>query len=140
MAKKIASIIKLNLAAGQATPAYPVGPALGPHGINILAFVREYNEQTANQAGSIVPVEITIYQDRSFTFVTKAPPAADLLRRAAGVAKGAAQPNNGKVGRVIREQLREIARIKLPELNTCDLDNAMKTIEWTARSMGIEVV
>jgi large subunit ribosomal protein L11 len=139
MARKIRTIVKLNLAAGQASPAYPVGPMLGQHGINILAFVKEYNERTASQVGTVIPVEITVYDDRSFSFVTKAPPTAELLRKAAGAAKGAARPNNGKVGTVSRDQLREIARIKLPDLNTSELDKAMKTIEGAARSMGIEV-
>jgi large subunit ribosomal protein L11 len=139
MARKVAHTLKLELPAGRASAAYPVGPTLGPHGVNIMAFVREYNERTAAQAGATVPAVITIYEDRSFSFVTKTPPAADLLRRAAGVEKGAARPNNGKVGSVSREQLREIARLKLPDLNTRELEKAMRTVEGTARSMGIEV-
>jgi len=140
MAKKIRTVVKLNLAAGKASPAYPVGPMLGQHGVNIMAFVKEYNERTAGQTGSIIPAEITIYEDRSFAFVTKMPPAAELLRKAAGVEKGAGKPNNGKVGSISQDQLREIARIKLPDLNTSELDKAVKTIEGTARSMGIEIV
>ena len=140
MAKKIRTVVKLHLAAGKAGPAYPLGPMLGQHGVNILASVREYNERTAGQVGSIIPVEITIYEDRSVSFVTKAPPTSDLLRKAAGVEKGSGRPNNGKFGSVSRDQLREIARIKLPDFNTGELDKAMKTIEETARSMGIEVV
>ena len=142
MAKRVAAVIKLNLPAGKATPAYPVGPALGQQGVNIMAFVRDYNERTAGQEGNIIPAVITIYEDRSFTFVTKAPPTSDLLRKAAGVEKGSGRPGNGlgPVGKVSREQLREIAQVKLQELNAYDLDKAVKMIEGTARSMGIEVV
>jgi large subunit ribosomal protein L11 len=140
MAKKIATVLKLNLQAGKASPAYPVGPALGQHGVNIMAFVKEYNERTADKMGNTIPAEVTIYEDRTFSFVTKAPPTGDLLLKAAGVEKGAARPNTGKVGKVTRVQLEEIARVKMAELNTWKLDKAVKMIEGTARSMGIEVV
>ncbi len=140
MAKKVLAVVKLQIPAGKATPAPPVGPALGQYGINIMAFVKEYNAQTANQVGTIVPVEITIYDDRSFTFVTKTPPASELLRKAAGVEKGSGQNRRIKVGRITREQLLEIAKIKLPDLNTKDLEKAARIIEGTARSMGIEIV
>jgi large subunit ribosomal protein L11 len=140
MAKKIATVLKLNLQAGKATPAYPVGPMLGQHGVNIMAFVKEYNERTAAQAGNTIPAEVTIYEDRSFSFITKAPPTTDLLLKAAGVERGAARPNTAKVGKVTREQLEEIARVKMAELNTWKMDKAVKMIEGTARSMGIEVV
>ena len=140
MAKKIATVLKLNLQAGKATPAYPVGPALGQHGVNIMAFVKEYNERTADKIGNTIPAEVTIFEDRTFSFVTKAPPTADLLLKAAGVEKGAARPNTAKVGKVTRVQLEEIARVKMSELNTWKLDKAVKMIEGTARSMGIEVV
>ena len=140
MAKKIATVLKLNLQAGKASPAYPVGPALGQHGVNIMAFVKEYNERTADKMGNTIPAEVTIYEDRTFSFVTKAPPTGDLLLKAAGVEKGAACPNTAKVGKVTRVQLEEIARVKMAELNTWKLDKAVKMIEGTARSMGIEVV
>jgi large subunit ribosomal protein L11 len=140
MAKKIATVLKLNLQAGKATPAYPVGPMLGQHGVNIMAFVKEYNERTAAQAGNTIPAEVTIYEDRSFSFITKAPPTTDLLLKAAGVERGAARPNTAKVGKVTREQLEEIARVKMAELNTWKMDKAVKMIEGTARSMGNEVV
>jgi large subunit ribosomal protein L11 len=140
MAKKVKAIVKLQLPAGMATPAPPVGPALGQHGVPIMNFVKEYNEKTAHLAGQIIPVVVTIYEDRSFTFVLKTPPAADLLRRAAGIEKGAADPKRQKVGRVTREQIREIAQLKMPDLNARDLEAAMRMIEGTARSMGIEVV
>ncbi|MCL6451868.1 MAG: 50S ribosomal protein L11 [Acetobacteraceae bacterium] len=140
MAKKVVAVVKLQIPAGKATPAPPVGPALGQHGVNIMAFCKEYNERTASQAGLIVPVEITVYEDRSFTFVTKTPPAAVLLKRAAGVETGSGQPNTVKVGKVTRQQVREIAQVKLRDLNTRDLDAAMRIVEGTARSMGLEVV
>lgn len=140
MAKKVKAIVKLQLPAGKATPAPPVGPALGQHGVPIMNFVKEYNEKTAHLAGQIIPVVVTIYEDRSFTFVLKTPPAADLLRRAAGIEKGASDPKRQKVGRVTREQIREIAQLKMPDLNARDLEAAMRMIEGTARSMGIEVV
>jgi len=140
VAKKVKAIVKLQLPAGKATPAPPVGPALGQHGVPIMNFVKEYNEKTAHLAGQIIPVVVTIYEDRSFTFVLKTPPAADLLRRAAGIEKGASDPKRQKVGRVTREQIREIAQLKMPDLNARDLEAAMRMIEGTARSMGIEVV
>ncbi len=140
MAKKVKAVVKLQIHAGKATPAPPIGPALGQHGVNIMAFCKEYNERTASLVGQIIPVEITIYEDRSFTFVTKTPPAADLLRRAAGVEKGSGNPKRDKVGRVTRQQIREIAELKVRDLNTTDLEAAMRMIEGTARSMGIEVV
>ena len=139
MAKKVRAIVKLQIQAGKATPAPPVGPALGQHGINIMAFVKEYNEKTAGQAGSIVPVEITVFEDRSFTFVTKTPPAADLLRKAAGVEKGSGTPNKETVGTITRQQLRDIAQTKMKDLNATDAEGAERMIAGTARSMGIDV-
>ena len=139
MAKKIKTVIKLQLSAGEASPAPPVGPALGQYGVNIMAFCKEYNERTASQAGSIVPAEITIYEDRSFTFVLKTPPAADLLRRALNVEKGSGMPNVDKVGKLPRERIRQIAEIKMKDLNAADIEGAMRMIEGTARSMGIEI-
>lgn len=139
MAKKATGFIKLQLPAGAATPAPPVGPALGQHGVNIMQFVKAYNEQTAAQSGTIIPVEITVYQDRSFTFITKTPPAAALLKKAAGVPKGAANPLKDKAGSVTEAQLREMAQLKLPDLNANDIDGAMKILAGTARSMGIKV-
>ena len=140
MAKKVRIVLTLQLPAGKATPAPPVGPALGQHGINIMEFVKEYNERTADQAGQIIPAQITVFEDRSFTFVLKTPPAADLLRKAAGVDKGAATAKRETVGRVTRDQVREIAEIKMEDLNANDVEAAMRMIEGTARSMGIEVV
>jgi large subunit ribosomal protein L11 len=140
MAKKVRAIIKLQIEAGKANPAPPVGPALGQHGVNIMGFCKEYNEKTSNQAGSIVPVEITVFEDRSFVFVLKTPPASDLLKRAAGVEKGAAAQLREKVGQVTRDQVRQIAGLKLRDLNAHDVEAAMLQIEGTARSMGIEVV
>jgi large subunit ribosomal protein L11 len=137
--KKIIQVLKLQIPAGQATPAPPVGPALGQAGINIMEFCKQYNAETQQQTGTIVPVEITVYEDRSFSFITKTPPAAVLLRQRAGVEKGSAEPNRDKVGRVTRDQVREIAEIKMPDLNANDIDGAMKIVEGTARSMGIEV-
>jgi large subunit ribosomal protein L11 len=139
MAKKVRAILKVQAPAGQATAAPPVGPALGQHGINIMEFIKAFNERTADQRGYVVPAEITVFEDRSFTFVTKAPLAAALLKRAAGVESGSAEPNKEKVGRVSREQLREIATTKMGDLNANSVDQAMKIIEGTARSMGIEV-
>ena len=139
MAKKVKAIVKLQIPAGKATPAQPIGPALGQHGVNIMGFVKEYNERTASQAGMIIPVEITIYEDRSFTFVTKTPPATDLLKKAAGVEKGSGTPNRGPVGTVSREQIREIAQIKMKDLNANTIEAAERMIEGTARSMGIAV-
>jgi len=139
MAKKIRTILKVQAPAGRATAAAPVGPALGQHGINIMEFLKAFNERTASQAGYVVPAEITVYEDRSFTFVTKAPLAAALLKRAAGVESGSAQPNRDKVGSVTQRQLREIAEAKMADLNANDVDHAMRIIAGTARSMGIEV-
>jgi large subunit ribosomal protein L11 len=140
LAKRVRAIVKLQIPAGKATPAPPIGPALGQHGVAIMNFVKEYNERTAQMVGQIVPVVITVYEDRSFTFVTKTPPAADLLRRAAGIEKGSGAPNRDKLGRVTRDQVREIAELKLKDLNAVDIDGAIKQIEGTARSMGIDVV
>lgn len=139
MAKKIRGYVKLQLPAGKATPAPPVGPALGQHGVPLMQFVKEYNERTQQQAGQIIPVVITVYEDRSFTFVTKTPPAADLLRQAAGLSKGSANPKV-KVGKVTADQVKEIAELKLKDLNAIDLDGAIKQVEGTARSMGIDIV
>lgn len=139
MAKKIKTVIKLQLPAGQASPAPPVGSILGQHGCNIMAFCKEYNERTASQAGSIVPAEITIYEDRSFSFVLKSPPVADLLRRALGVDKGSGTPNVDKIGKLPEEKIREIAELKMRDLNAADVEGAMRIVEGTARSMGIEV-
>jgi len=139
MAKKIKAVIKLQIEAGKANPAPPVGPALGQHGINIMAFCKEYNERTANQAGSIIPVEITVFEDRSFTFATKTPPATDLLKKAAGVEKGASTSGHEKVGTLSRDKLREIAQLKAKDLNATSIEGAERIIEGTARSMGIEV-
>jgi len=140
MAKKVKAIVKLQLSAGKANPAPPVGPALGQHGVNLMAFCKEYNARTAAMAGSIVPVEITIYQDNSFTFVTKTSPAVDLLKKAANVDRGSAEPNRKTSGKVTRAQVREIAETKMKDLNANDLASAMKMIEGTARSMGITIV
>jgi len=137
--KKVAAIVKVQLQAGQATPAPPVGTALGPHGVNIMDFCKQYNAATESQRGNVIPVEITIYEDRSFTFVTKTPPAAQLILKAAGVEKGSGEPHKNKVGSVTRDQIREIAQTKMPDLNAKDIDAAEKIIAGTARSMGIEV-
>lgn len=137
--KQVAAILKLQIPAGQASPAPPVGPALGQHGVNIMDFVKAYNDATQSQAGTIVPVEITIYADRSFTFITKTPPAAVLLRQAARLEKGSPEPHKEKVGSVTRDQVRQIAETKMPDLNAVDMDGAMKIIEGTARSMGLLV-
>ena len=139
MAKKLRAIIKLQLEAGKATPAPPVGPALGQHGVNIMGFVKEYNARTANQAGNIIPADVTIYEDRSFTFIIKTPPASDLLRQAAGIEKGSSDIRGERVGTVPMAKIREIARIKLEDLNTDDEDAAMQIILGSARSMGIDV-
>jgi large subunit ribosomal protein L11 len=138
--KKLMTTLKLQIPAGSASPAPPVGPALGQHGVNIMDFVQAYNNATQAQAGTIIPVEISIYEDRSFTFITKTPPAAVLLRQAAKIEKGSAVPHLEKVGSVTRDQVREIAETKMPDLNANDIDNAMLIIEGTARSMGLEVV
>jgi large subunit ribosomal protein L11 len=140
MAKKILTTIKLQAPGGGASPAPPVGPALGQHGINIMEFVKAFNAQTAQDAGTVIPVVITVYEDRSFTFVTKTPPAADLIRKALGLEHGSAEPHRLKVGRITQAQLREIAQQKLEDLNANDLDAATKIIAGTARSMGVEVV
>jgi large subunit ribosomal protein L11 len=140
VAKKIRSVLTIQLPAGKATPAPPVGTVLGPHGINIVEFTKTYNEKTADKTGQIIPAQITIYEDRSFSFILKTPPAADLLRKAAGVEKGAQTPRRETVGRVTKDQVREIAAIKMADLNANDPDAAAKQIEGTARSMGIEVV
>ena len=140
MAKKIRIVLTLQLPAGKATPAPPVGTALGPHGINIVEFTKAYNEKTADKAGSVIPAQITIYEDRSFTFVLKTPPAPDLLRKAAGIDKGASTTKRETVGRVTRDQVRQIAEAKMADLNVNDIDAGIKVIEGTARSMGIEVV
>jgi len=137
--KKILAMVKLQIPAGQATPAPPVGTALGPHGVNIMDFCKSYNEQTGSQQGTIVPVAITIYEDRSFDFILKTPPASVLLKEAAGLEKGSAEPNRDKVGKVTRDQVRQIAERKMPDLNANDIDQAMKIVEGTARSMGIQV-
>ncbi|MDO8688990.1 MAG: 50S ribosomal protein L11 [Dehalococcoidia bacterium] len=140
MAKKIKAMVKLQIKAGKANPAPPVGPALGQHGVNIMAFCKDYNERTASQEGMIVPVEITVYEDRSFTFMLKTSPASDLLKKAAGVEKGGANAGTQKAGAVSREKVREIAQTKLKDLNALDLAAAEKIVEGTARSMGIQVV
>ena len=137
--RRVSQILKLQIPAGQATPAPPIGPALGQAGVNIMEFCKQYNAETQAQTGTIVPVEITVYEDRSFTFITKTPPAAVLLKQRAGLDKGSAEPNRNKVGRVTREQVREIAEIKMPDLNANDVEAAMKIVEGTARSMGITV-
>jgi len=140
VAKKIRIVLTLQLPAGKATPAPPVGTALGPHGINIVEFTKAYNEKTADKAGQVIPAQITIFEDRSFTFILKTPPAPDLLRKAAGVDKGSQTPKREVAGRVTRDQVRQIAEIKMPDLNVNDIEAGMKVIEGTARSMGIEVV
>ena len=140
MAKKIRIVLTLQLPAGKATPAPPVGTALGPHGINIVEFTKAYNERTADKSGQVIPAQITIFEDRSFTFVLKTPPAADLLRKAAGIDKGSATTGREKAGTVTRDQVREIAQVKLADLNANDIEAAMRQVEGTARSMGVEVV
>ncbi|MDJ0844777.1 50S ribosomal protein L11 [Crocosphaera sp.] len=139
MAKKVVALIKLALPAGKANPAPPVGPALGQHGVNIMAFCKEYNAKTSDQAGMVIPVEISVFEDRSFTFVLKTPPASVLIRKAAGIEKGSAQPNNQKVGSITRDQLKEIAQTKMPDLNANDIDAAMNIVEGTARNMGVTI-
>ena len=137
--KKFAALVKVQLQAGAATPAPPVGTALGPHGVNIMEFCKAYNAATEPMRGNVIPVEITIFEDRSFTFITKTPPAAELIKKAAGIAKGSAIPQKDKVGRLTREQVREIATTKQPDLNVNDIEAAMKTVEGTARSMGVTI-
>jgi large subunit ribosomal protein L11 len=139
VAKKVKTTIKLQIQAGKATPAPPVGPALGQHGINIMAFCKEYNERTASQEGFIIPAEITVYEDRSFTFTTKMPPVSDLLRRALGVEKGSGKTGTETVGKIGKDKLQEIARTKMKDLNTTDVDKAAKIVAGTARSMGVDV-
>tara|TARA_B100000686_G_scaffold132104_1_gene139028 strand:- start:3108 stop:3530 length:423 start_codon:yes stop_codon:yes gene_type:complete len=139
LAKKVMGLIKLQIEAGKATPAPPIGPALGQHGVNIMGFVKEYNERTASLSGSIVPVEITVYEDRSFEFIVKSPPASDLLRKAAGLQKGSANPLTDKVATISRAKVQEIAETKIKDLNAADIEGAIKIIEGTARSMGIMV-
>ena len=140
MAKKVSTVVKLQVAAGKATPAPPVGPALGQAGVNIMAFVKDFNDRTAKQVGLIIPVEITVYEDRSFTFICKTPPAAVLLKKAAGLEKASGEPNKKKVGKVTKAQVKEIAETKMPDLNANSVEAAMRLVEGTARSMGIEVV
>lgn len=140
MAKKVTKVVKLQVPAGKATPAPPVGPALGQAGVNIMAFVKEFNDRTAQQAGLIIPVEISVYEDKSFTFITKTPPAPVLLKKAAGVEKGSGEPNKTKVGKITRAQATEIAEMKMKDLNAASVEAATRMIEGTARSMGIEVV
>ena len=139
MAKKVLTLIKLQVPAGAANPAPPVGPALGQHGVNIMDFCKAFNAQTQDKGGTIIPVEITVFEDRSFTFITKTPPAAILIKQAAGLEKGSGEPNREKVGKITRDQARQIAETKMPDLNANDLDAATKIIEGTARSMGVEV-
>ena len=139
MAKKVVALIKLAIPAGKANPAPPIGPALGQHGVNIMMFCKEYNAKTADQAGTIVPVEISVYEDRSFTFILKTPPASVLIKKAAGIEKGSGEPNRTTVGSITREQLKEIAQTKMPDLNANDIDAAMNIIEGTARNMGVKV-
>jgi large subunit ribosomal protein L11 len=139
MAKRVKAVVKLQIPAGKANPAPPIGTALGPQGVNIMAFCKEYNERTANQVGMVIPAEITIYEDRSFTFITKTPPVPDLLKTAAGVDKGSATPNKTKIGSISREQLREIAELKMKDLNVIDIEGAERMVEGTARSMGITI-
>jgi large subunit ribosomal protein L11 len=140
MARKVLTLIKLQVPGGQANPAPPVGPALGQHGVNIMEFCKAFNAQTQGDAGTIIPVEITVYEDRSFTFITKTPPAAVLIKQAIGIDKGSGEPHRDKVGTIRRDQVRQIAETKMPDLNANDVDQAMKIIEGTARSMGVEVI
>jgi large subunit ribosomal protein L11 len=138
--KKVAALVKVALNAAAATPAPPVGTALGPHGVNIMEFVKAYNAATESMRGTVIPVEITIYEDRTFTFITKTPPAAELIKKAAGIAKGSGVPQRDKVGKITKDQIREIATTKLPDLNANDIEAAVKTVEGTARSMGVTVL
>lgn len=140
MPKKVSAVIKLQIPAGKATPAPPVGPALGQHGVNIMAFVKDYNERTQGQVGTVIPVEITVYEDRSFTFVTKTPPASILIKKALGVETASSNPNTTKVGVLTRDKVREIAEVKMPDLNATTIEAAMRMIEGTARSMGVDIV
>ena len=140
MAKKVVGFIKLQCQAGKATPAPPVGPALGQHGVNIMQFCKEFNEKTINQVGMVIPVEITVYADRTFSFICKTPPAAVLLKKAAGIEKASGEPNKNKVAKVTRSKVREIAETKMPDLNAASVEAAMRLVEGTARSMGIEII
>jgi large subunit ribosomal protein L11 len=140
VAKKLKAIVKLNIQAGKANPAPPIGPALAGHGINLMAFCKEYNARTSNRVGEIIPAEITVYTDGSFTFILKTPPAAELLKKAAGVEKGSSVPNREKIGKVTRAQVREIAEVKMKDLNAIDIEGAMRQIEGTARNMGLDVI
>lgn len=140
MAKKVVALIKLAIPAGKANPAPPIGPALGQHGVNIMAFCKEYNAKTADKAGLIVPVEISVFEDRSFTFILKTPPASVLIKKAIGIEKGSGQPNKEKVGSITRDQLKEIAEVKMPDLNANDVEAAMRIVEGTARNMGVTLV
>ena len=140
MAKKVKAVLKLQIAAGKATPAPPIGPALGQHGVNIMAFCKEYNDRTSSQEGSIIPVELTVYEDRSYTFVTKKPPVSELLKKALGVEKGSSSPGVQSAGSLSRDKVREIAEVKMKDLNSVDIEGAMNTVEGTARSMGIAVL
>ena len=140
MAKKVTAVVKLQINAGKATPAPPVGSTLGPYGINMMEFIKGYIEKTAEMIGTVVPVEITIYEDRSFTFITKTPPAPELIKKAAGAAKGSGRPQSEKVGKLTQEQLRQIAETKMPDLNAIDIEGAMKIIAGTARSMGVDII
>ncbi|NLK52593.1 MAG: 50S ribosomal protein L11 [Syntrophomonadaceae bacterium] len=139
MAKKVVGLVKLQIPAGKATPAPPVGPALGQHGVNIMAFCKDYNDRTSSQAGLIIPVEITVYEDRSFTFILKTPPASVLLKKAAGIESASGEPNRNKVGKVSQDKVKEIAELKMKDLNAASIEAAMRMIEGTARSMGIEI-
>jgi large subunit ribosomal protein L11 len=139
MAKRVKAVVKLQIPAGKANPAPPIGTALGPQGVNIMAFVKEYNARTQDQVGMVIPAEITIYEDRSFTFITKTPPVPDLLKKAAGIDKGSATPNKAKVGTIGRDKLREIAELKMKDLNVIDIEGAESMVEGTARSMGITI-
>ena len=140
MAKKVIALVKLQIPAGKATPAPPVGTALGPHGVNIMQFTKEFNAKTQDQAGLIIPVVLTVYQDRSFTFITKTPPAAVLIKKAIGLQKGSGEPNKNKVAKISKDQVKEIAELKMQDLNAADIDAAMRMIAGTARSMGVEVI
>ncbi|MBE2223314.1 MAG: 50S ribosomal protein L11 [Anaerolineae bacterium] len=140
MAKKVKAIVKIQIQGGKANPAPPVGTALGPHGINLMQFCKEYNAKTSNQVGQVVPVEVTVFADGSFTFILKTPPAADLLRKAAGIKSGSSEPNREKVGKITQEQLKEIAEVKMKDLNARDIENAKRIIAGTARSMGLTIV
>lgn len=139
MAKKVKAVVKLQIIAGKATPAPPVGPALGQHGVNIMAFCKEYNERTSGQAGMVIPAEITIFEDRSFSFITKTPPTVDLIKKALGTDKGSATPNRAKVGTLTKDKVREIAELKMKDLNANDVEGAIKMVEGTARSMGVSI-